>query len=300
MAMADRLNLEGLRYAQAVAETKSFSAAARAYGVSQPALSNGIAKLEERLGAKLFERSPRGVTRTAFGARVLPLIEHALTALDAVAAEARRLTEPGARKIRMGVSPLVGAPLVARAFSEVRELPVPRDLVLREADMRELREGLAAGQLDLILIPAVAAMPRFEHRVVDVEPIVVVTPDPAADTPIELEEAGQAQLILVPDSCGLTTFTTQLFRARELPLRTYDGEAAGYRALEEWTRLGLGSALVPRSKLTSPDVPHRPLLDQGREVQISFEAVWSADSPLGGDLVRLADGLAAARTAAGA
>lgn len=45
MAMTmDRLNLEGLRYAQAVAETKSFSAAARAYGV----------------------------TRTAFGVRILP------------------------------------------------------------------------------------------------------------------------------------------------------------------------------------------------------------------------------------
>lgn len=73
MAMTmDRLNLEGLRYAQAVAETKSFSAAARAYGVTQPALSNGIAKLEERLGDKLFDRSPRGVTRTAFGVRILP------------------------------------------------------------------------------------------------------------------------------------------------------------------------------------------------------------------------------------
>ena len=45
--MVDRLSLEGLRYAQAVAETKSFSAASRAYGVTQPALSNGIAKLEE-------------------------------------------------------------------------------------------------------------------------------------------------------------------------------------------------------------------------------------------------------------
>ena len=78
--MIDRLNLEGLRYAQAVAETKSFSAAARAYGVTQPALSNGIAKLEERLGEKLFDRSPRGVTQTAFGAHILPLIERALAA----------------------------------------------------------------------------------------------------------------------------------------------------------------------------------------------------------------------------
>ncbi|GHG87221.1 LysR family transcriptional regulator [Streptomyces lanatus] len=291
----DRLNPEGLRYAQAVAETRSFSAAARAYGVTQPALSNGIAKLEERLGGKLFDRSPRGVTQTAFGARILPLIEQALVALDAVSAEARRLTEPGEQKIRMGLSPLIGSDLVARVFSQVCDLPVPRDLVLREANMEDLRASLRAGELDIVLIPAVAAMPRFEHRVIDVVPIVVVTPEPAQDAPLELEEAGKEQFILVPDTCGLTTFTTQLFQRHEMPLNTYPGEAASYQVLEGWSKLGLGSAMVPRSKLTSPDVPHRPLLDQGREVQISFEAVWSAESSLAGDLLRLADGLAAAR-----
>ncbi|MFI6013635.1 LysR family transcriptional regulator [Streptomyces sp. NPDC051243] len=293
--MSDRLNPEGLRYAQAVAETKSFSAAARAYGVTQPALSNGIAKLEERLGAKLFDRSPRGVTQTAFGARILPLIERALDALDAVAAEARRLTEPGEQKIRMGLSPLIGSRLVARAFSMVQDLPTPRDLVLREANMQDLRECLLAGRLDIILIPAVAAMPRFEHRVIDVEPIVVVTPDSAEAAPLELQDAGKEQFILVPDTCGLTTFTTQLFQANDMILHAYPGEAAGYQVLEDWTKLGLGSAMVPRSKLTSPDVPHRPLMNEGREVQISFEAVWSADAPLAADLLRLADSLAAAR-----
>ena len=293
--MIDRLNLEGLRYAQAVAETKSFSAAARAYGVTQPALSNGIAKLEERLGEKLFDRSPRGVTQTAFGAHILPLIERALATLDAVTAEARRLTEPSEQNIRMGVSPLIGSHLVARAFRMVRDLPVPRDLVLREANMQDLRECLQSGELDIILIPAVAAMPRFEHRVIDVEPIVVVTHTPGQDAPLELEDAGKDQFILVPDACGLTTFTTQLFRAHELPLRTYAGEAASYGVLQEWAKLGLGSAMVPRSKLTSPNLPHRPLMNQGREVQISFEAVWNAHSPLGTDLARLADQLTAAR-----
>ncbi|MFI6093123.1 LysR family transcriptional regulator [Streptomyces sp. NPDC051218] len=293
--MAERVNLEGLRYAHAVAETKSFSAAARAYGVTQPALSNGIAKLEERLGDKLFERSPRGVTQTAFGTRILPLIKQALAALDAVTVEAKRLTEPGAQKIRMGLSPLISSALVTRAFSMVRDLPVPRDLVLREADMQELRDCLRAGQLDIILIPAVSAMPRFEHRVIDVEPVVVVTPDADVTAPLELEEAGAEQFILVPDTCGLTTFTAQLFQSHEMPLRTYPGEAASYQVLEDWTQLGLGAAMIPRSKLTSPDVPHRPLVDKGREVQISFEAVWSAESPLGADLLRLADGLAAAR-----
>ncbi|MFF6994613.1 LysR family transcriptional regulator [Streptomyces sp. NPDC008313] len=291
--MVERLNVEGLRYAQAVAETRSFSAAARAYGVTQPALSNGIAKLEERLGERLFDRSPRGVTQTAFGTRILPLVERAVAALDAVAAEARRLTEPGDQKVRMGVSPLIGPHLVGRAFTAVRELPTPRDLVLREANMRDLRDGLRDGRLDIILIPAVTAMPRFEHRVIDVEPIVVVGPAAADDASLELTEARDEQFILVPDACGLTTFTTQLFHANEVPLHTYPGEAASYRVLEEWAGLGLGSAMIPRSRLTSPAVPHRPLLNEGREVQISFEAVWNPDAALRTDLTLLAQALGA-------
>src|SRR5690242_1482992 len=105
--MSERLSLEALRYAQAVAETRSFSAAARAYGVTQPALSNGIAKLEERLGGRLFDRSPRGVAPTAFGLRILPLIERALGEVDGITAEARRLTAPDSPSIHVGVSPLI-------------------------------------------------------------------------------------------------------------------------------------------------------------------------------------------------
>ncbi|WP_435209970.1 hypothetical protein [Streptomyces sp. bgisy034] len=61
----------------------------------------------------------------------------------------------------------------------MRDLPVTRYLVLREANMQDLRAGLPAGELAIVLIPAVAAMPRYEHRVIDVEPTVVVTPDAA-------------------------------------------------------------------------------------------------------------------------
>ncbi|MEQ7739093.1 LysR family transcriptional regulator, partial [Escherichia coli] len=222
------LNLEGLRYAQAVAETKSFSAAAKAYGVTQPALSNGIARLEERFGARLFDRSPRGVTKTAFGARILPLIDKALTGLDAIAVEAQRLTSEDQNKIRMGVSPLIGPHLVARAFSAVRELPEPRDLVLREANMEELREALLTGELDLVLIPAVAPLPRFDHMIIDSEPLVVIDPLCQTGTPVDLASAGDDKFIMVPDTCGLTRFTTDLFKAHEMAIHAYPGEPASY------------------------------------------------------------------------
>lgn len=278
-----------MRYARTVAETESFSAAARAHAVKQPTLSNGIAKLEQRLGAALFDRSPRGVAPTAFGARILPLLDRALSDVDAVVAEARRLTESSTyRNIHMGVSPLISPPLVARAFTAVRELPATHDLVLREADMNDLQEGLLAGELDVILIPSVGPLPRFEHRIIDAEPVVIVDSEPASATPVELSDTSERQFILVPNSCGLTTFTTQLFDSAGVPLHTYPGEAASYRVLEQWAGLGLGAAILPQSKISSAEVSHRPLIENDREVEIFYEAVWDPTSAAAADVATLA------------
>ncbi|TQJ85508.1 LysR family transcriptional regulator [Streptomyces sp. SLBN-31] len=279
------MNVEGLRYARAVSTTKSFSAAARAYGVTQPALSNGIARLEKELGVTLFERSPRGVRPTADGTRILPMIVQALDALDAIVAEARRLTHPAPDTIRMGVSPLIGADLVARAFDAARHLDRPRDLVLREADLTHLRKDLRAGLLDILLVPAVQAMPTFRRRVIAREPVVVIDPaDSRTRSAVELRAAADAAYILVPDSCGLTTFTTELFRSHDLALRTYPGEASNYRVLDEWARMGVGAALLPQSKITHDHGSYRSLIQAGTPVEIAYEAVWDNDTPLAADL----------------
>jgi len=289
------MNIEVLRYVQAVSQTRSFSAAARAYGVTQPALSNGVARLEEELGVKLFDRSPRGVTPTAHGARLLPMVDRALDAVDSLTAEARRLADPAADTIRMGVSPLIGADLVARAFQAARTLPRPRALVLREADLAPLREALTAGELDVLLVPAVRAMPTHRHRVITSEPVVVITPTPPeTDEPLELAAAADADYILVPDTCGLTTFTTELFHADDLAMRTYPGEAASYRVLEDWAGLGLGAALLPSSKVTHAG--HRPLVRNGDPVEIAYEAVWARATPLAADIEEFVEGLANAAT----
>ena len=138
--MNDRLSPEGLRYAQAVARTGSFSAAAREYDLTQPALSNAIRRLEKILGARLFERNTRGARPTVFGATLLPRIDAALAALDAITAEARHWRAGEPRPVRIGVSPLISADVVARAHSAVAGLPGRGrgSLVLREADLSEL------------------------------------------------------------------------------------------------------------------------------------------------------------------
>ena len=316
--MNDRLSPEGLRYAQAVARTGSFSAAAREYDVTQPALSNAIRRLEKILGARLFERNTRGARPTIFGATILPRIDAALAALDAITAEARHWRAGEPRPVRIGVSPLISADVVARAHSAVAGLPGRGrgSLVLREADLSELRTALDDDELDLIVVPAVLPLTRYRHRVIGSEPVVLVEPgagdaagpansaspaDPAGPaSPTEaraaaarIDDVACRTLLLVPDTCGLTTFTRDLLADRGLPLRAYSGEAASYRVLEDWAGMGLGSALLPRSKVTRVDSSVRPVVDaRGAAITIAYEAAWDGASPIAGELEVLAELLA--------
>lgn len=330
--MNDRLSFEGLRYAQAVARTGSFSAAAREYDLTQPALSNAIRRLEKILGARLFERNTRGARPTVFGATILPRIDAALAALDAITAEARHWRAGEPRPVRIGVSPLISADVVARAHSAVAGL-LGRgrgSFVLREADLSELCTALD-DELDLIVVPAVLPLTRYRHHVTGSEPVVLVEPgagdaagpvnsasptdptraadpansadpvgsaDPASPAEVRaaaarIDDVARRTLLLVPDTCGLTTFTRDLLADRGLPLRAYSGEAASYRVLEDWAGMGLGSALLPRSKVTRVDSSVRPVVDaRGAVVTIAYEAAWDGASPIAGELEALAELLA--------
>ena len=181
-------------------------------------------------------------------------------------------------------------------------------------------------ELDLIVVPAVLPLTRYRHRVIGSEPVVLVEPgaadnaaspvtadpadpaspaapadpaDPASRPPeapavtARIDDVARRTLLLVPDTCGLTTFTRDLLADRGLPLRAYSGEAASYRVLEDWAGMGLGSALLPRSKVTRADSSTRPVVDaRGAAVTITYEAAWDSASPIADELDILAGLLA--------
>ena len=74
------MNLSQLRFANALARSGSFTAAAAECFVTQPTLSNGIAQLESELGERLFLRTTRKVTLTPFGTHLMPSIAEVLRA----------------------------------------------------------------------------------------------------------------------------------------------------------------------------------------------------------------------------
>ena len=76
------MDLRQLRYFQAVAHAGRISEAARQLGLSQPALSIALRKLEEEIGVVLFDRDHRGVHLTASGRELLDAVGQATLLIE--------------------------------------------------------------------------------------------------------------------------------------------------------------------------------------------------------------------------
>ncbi len=120
------LPIQDLAVFAAVAEARGFSSAARRLGVSKAMVSVAVARLEARLGVRLFQRTTRKLSLTEAGASALPHAERAWSAArDAEEAATRAATEPrGTLRINapmtfglLQVAPALGA--FALSYPEV-------------------------------------------------------------------------------------------------------------------------------------------------------------------------------------
>jgi DNA-binding transcriptional LysR family regulator len=83
----NEMDLRQLRYLDAVARARSFTAAALDLHVAQSALSQQVAKLERELGVELLRRTTRRVEVTEAGELVLARGRRALAEADAIRAD---------------------------------------------------------------------------------------------------------------------------------------------------------------------------------------------------------------------
>jgi len=142
------MELHQLRYFCAVAETGSFSRAAEQSHISQPSLSQQIMKLEEELGARLFDRLGRSVRLTELGKTFLPRARAVLRELEAAKGDVVERKDFVGGPVTVGVIPTVGPyflPRVLTSFS--RKFPQVRFTVIEEITP-VLLDRLRGGAID--------------------------------------------------------------------------------------------------------------------------------------------------------
>ena len=107
------MELLELRYLAEVAEAGSFSRASVRIGITQPALSRQIQKLEQELRTQLFYRHGRGVTLTPAGLKLREIIGPVLDRLSELKREIIEQSAGTVGQVTFGVPPSIGATLVA-------------------------------------------------------------------------------------------------------------------------------------------------------------------------------------------
>ncbi|HBT68285.1 MAG TPA: LysR family transcriptional regulator [Agrobacterium sp.] len=256
-----------------VAELQSFTQVAGVMNTTQAAISLRLRRLEEMLGHRLVERTPRRVRLTAAGERFLE------PARAYVAAGRRASDVFGQEPTRLAIGVthhLIGADL-PRILRVISELETSVTLHLRTAGTRTLLELYDAGELDAIVVL------RHDDIRRDCEPLFQESFGWYCSADFDLPSNGPVPLVLQPEPCNL----------RAMALRALDGADIAWReafvgtgatAVGAAAEAGIGIALLARSAAPAGvrEVKGRlPLLPQLDVVMISAVTGDRANSALG-------------------
>ena len=145
------VTLRQLRYFRAVVENGSFTRAAEAVFVSQPALSLQVRELEDAIGAPLLERESRGIPLTPLGRaayqQTLRIIDETLV-LETMG----KRYDSGPFRVMVGIVSTLAPYLLAGLLEHLHASRPRVELDVLEAPGNELVSGLLAGRLDAAIL----------------------------------------------------------------------------------------------------------------------------------------------------
>src|SRR6267143_1167244 len=241
------MELHQLRYFCAVAETGSFSRAAEQSHVSQPSLSQQILKLEDELGARLFDRLGRSVRLTELGKTFLPRAHSVLRELEAAKGDVVEGKEFIGGPVTVGVIPTV-APyfLPSRLTTFSRKFPQVRLTVVEEITP-VLLGRLRAGTIDV----GILALPLRGH---EFDSVPLLTERLFAALPkkhklnsrpsLSLKDLRAEPFLLLRDGhCFRDTAVAACDRARLHPQIVF--ESGQFSSLLSMVGAGMGVSIVP-------------------------------------------------------
>lgn len=146
------MELTTLRYFSTIGRTGHMTRAARELGVSQPALSAMLKKLEEEVGAQLLHRTGRGVELTEAGRMFLTHADDALRRAEAGVRAVRQLAGLEAGSIRVGGGATATTYLLPPVVSQIRRRHPALRFYVREGGSTAIAAAVVSGELDLGII----------------------------------------------------------------------------------------------------------------------------------------------------
>jgi DNA-binding transcriptional LysR family regulator len=165
------VDLRLVRYFVAVADHRHFGRAATALRVAQPSLSRQIRRLEQRLGARLLDRTPQGTRLTEAGEVFLPAAKALLRSVARAAAQTRAAAQPS----RITIGYTTGL-IVTSAARELRRQHPDADVHTVHLEWNAPRQSLLDHRVDAVVTRLPFPTDQLHVTILYDEPRVVVVP----------------------------------------------------------------------------------------------------------------------------
>ena len=246
------MTLTELRYVVALAQERHFGRAAQKCFVTQPTLSLALAKLEDELGVRLFERSKNEVLVTPMGAQIVEQARRVLDEVGKIQSLAKGSQDQLAGALRLGVIPTIGPYLLPELVPILHASAPDMPLMIEENFTGNLVPMLRDGDIDLAIIALPFTVAGVMTRTLYEEPFSVVVPEGHAWAkkkrvrPDEL--SGENLLVLNAGHC----FREQVLEACPGQSNTAYSDGRSGSSLETIRNMvasGLGVSVLPATAL---------------------------------------------------
>jgi len=280
------MEIEDLRRIVTLAQHERITDAAAALYITQPTLSRLLARMEDELGTRLFERDAHGARPNPYGEMVLTAARDITQRYDQLRRDLANLLDPEAGTVRLAFLDSISTSLVPRILRAFRLSAPQVRIVLRQGPAHEILRDLASGAVELALSSPRPARP---HGWVPLQRqrLVLVVPAGhrlAGRRRVRLDEIGADGIVTVPTGFGFRSQVEELFSAAGV-VPEVSFESADLAIVEGLVGAGLGVALLPEQFAGTSNTVGVPLTAAGAQRVVGL--TWRTDRTLAPAAARL-------------
>jgi len=267
------MELLQLKYFLEVARLEHVTEAARSLHVTQSSLSKTIQRLEEDLGAPLFDRIGRKLRLNEFGSRFLRRAERALFELDQGKQEISDLSSPEHGTLELAVTTASTLPNILREFRKKRPYIQFHVQMLTTQEMVTL---LQRGEVDFCLSSPPIQGDDIECQIVFIDPILVAVPKGhrlAGRSSVSLIELKDEWFVGVKRGYGTRDLVDSVCKSVGfVPKYVYEGDEPA--RLNTLVEADIGIAFIPSTaRLTWEHIKYLPV--ENHELVREIALLWN-------------------------
>ena len=235
-----------LRAFAAVARTRSFSRAAEALYVSQPAISKHIAALEDELGAQLVVRTPSGAALTPVGKVVADYVLRAEGLLNQAKQALAAGVDAQDGRLTVVASPVPATYLLPEVLAELRRQRPTVEIQVSVASPADAIDLLRTHRAELAVVSAIQPPPELQSEPLVEDEIMIVGAPLLGSRRLRADDLEKLTWI-VPDAHAADRAAEYATRAGIREIHTL--EVPGWEAVKRAVSQGAGVTAISRMAL---------------------------------------------------